>query len=42
MHAFLQHEIDHLHGRLYTDVMQSETLTTIENYQRNVVKKTMG
>jgi peptide deformylase len=31
----LQHEIDHLQGRLYTDVMQYETLTTIENYQRH-------
>jgi peptide deformylase len=30
----LQHEIDHLHGRLYTDFMQPETLTTVENYQR--------
>ena len=30
----LQHEIDHLHGRLYTDIMQPETLTTIDNYQR--------
>lgn len=28
----LQHEIDHLHGRLYTDIMQPETLTTIENH----------
>ena len=31
----LQHEIDHLHGRLYIDSMQPETLTTIDNYQRN-------
>jgi peptide deformylase len=31
----LQHEIDHLHGRLYTDIMKPETLTTIDNYQRN-------
>lgn len=30
----LQHEIDHLQGRLYTDVMQPETLTTIENHQK--------
>jgi len=30
----LQHEIDHLHGRLYTDIMQPKTLTTIENHQR--------
>jgi peptide deformylase len=31
----LQHEIDHLHGRLYTDIMQPETLTTVENHQRH-------
>jgi peptide deformylase len=31
----LQHEIDHLQGRLYTDIMQPETLTTIDNHQRN-------
>lgn len=30
----LQHEIDHLQGRLYTDVMDSQTLTTIENHQK--------
>lgn len=36
----LQHEIDHLHGRLYTDLMQPETLTTIENYQRQVMQAT--
>ncbi|HEY0802436.1 MAG TPA: peptide deformylase [Steroidobacteraceae bacterium] len=30
----LQHEIDHLQGCLYTDVMRSETLTTVDNYQR--------
>lgn len=34
----LQHEIDHLQGRLYTDVMQPGTLTTIENYQRHRLK----
>ncbi len=32
----LQHEIDHLQGRLYTDVMQPETLTTIENHQKRI------
>jgi peptide deformylase len=32
----LQHEIDHLQGRLYTDVMQPETLTTIENRQKQL------
>jgi peptide deformylase len=31
----LQHEMDHLHGRLYTDIMQPTTLTTIDNHQRN-------
>lgn len=31
----LQHEIDHLRGRLYVDLMEPETLTTIDNYQRN-------
>jgi peptide deformylase len=33
----LQHEIDHLQGRLYTDLMQPDTLTTIENYQRRLM-----
>lgn len=31
----LQHEIDHLHGRLYIDKMQSRTFSTLENYQRH-------
>lgn len=35
----LQHEIDHLHGRLYIDRMQSETFATLDNYQRHVRKK---
>src|SRR5579884_4638 len=30
----LQHEIDHLNGRLYIDRMKSETFSTMENYQR--------
>jgi len=34
----LQHEIDHLHGRIYIDRMQSETFTTLENYQKNQKK----
>lgn len=34
----LQHEIDHLHGRLYIDSMQSTSFTTLENYQRHVKK----
>lgn len=31
----LQHEIDHLHGRLYLDRMESRTFSTLENYQRH-------
>lgn len=31
----LQHEIDHLHGRLYLDCMESRTFSTLENYQRH-------
>jgi peptide deformylase len=38
----LQHEIDHLNGRLYTDIMQPETLTTIDNHQRNNPPPTLG
>jgi len=38
----LQHEIDHLHGRLYTDIMQSETLTTIDNHQRYNLASTLA
>jgi peptide deformylase len=30
----LQHEIDHLHGRLYIDQMESRTFATIENIGR--------
>jgi peptide deformylase len=30
----LQHEIDHLQGRIYIDRMQSETFSTLENYQK--------
>jgi peptide deformylase len=33
----LQHEIDHLHGRLYTDLMQPASLTTLKNYQRHTL-----
>ncbi len=33
----LQHEIDHLQGRLYTDLMRPNSLTTIENYQRHTM-----
>lgn len=35
----LQHEIDHLHGRMYIDHMQSDTFITLENYQRHGKKK---
>ncbi|MGO8720811.1 MAG: peptide deformylase [Acidobacteriaceae bacterium] len=31
----LQHEIDHLNGKLYIDRMQSQTFSTLENYQRH-------
>jgi peptide deformylase len=34
----LQHEIDHLTGRMYIDRMQSETFSTLENYQRHQKK----
>ncbi len=30
----LQHEIDHLHGALYIDRMQSRTFATLDNYTR--------
>lgn len=30
----LQHEIDHLHGRLYLDRMDSRSFSTFENYDR--------
>jgi peptide deformylase len=30
----LQHEIDHLQGKLYVDRMKSDTLTTLENLER--------
>jgi peptide deformylase len=31
----LQHEIDHLHGRLYVDRMEPRTFTTLENLKRH-------
>ena len=34
----LQHEIDHLQGRVYVDRMRSETFSTLENYQANLKK----
>ena len=30
----LQHEIDHLHGKLYIDHMDSKTFMSLENYKR--------
>jgi peptide deformylase len=30
----LQHEIDHLAGRLYVDCMHARTLTGLENFNR--------
>lgn len=34
----LQHEIDHLHGKVYIDRMESRTFCTLENYQRHAKK----
>ena len=31
----LQHEIDHLQGKIYIDRMQSPTFSTVDNYQRH-------
>jgi peptide deformylase len=31
----LQHEIDHLNGRIYIDRMRSESFSTLENYQKH-------
>lgn len=31
----LQHEIDHLQGKIYIDRMRSETFSTLDNYQRH-------
>jgi peptide deformylase len=31
----LQHEIDHLHGRLYIDRMEPRSFMSIENYARH-------
>jgi peptide deformylase len=31
----LQHEIDHLHGNLYIDRMQSQSFSSLENYTRH-------
>jgi peptide deformylase len=38
----LQHEIDHLHGRLYIDRMLARSLTTLENYNRYWKQKPMA
>ena len=31
----LQHEIDHLHGRLYIDLMETRSFTTVDNLSRH-------
>jgi peptide deformylase len=36
----LQHEIDHLQGRIYIDRMHSETFSTLDNYQRHWKNRT--
>jgi peptide deformylase len=38
----LQHEIDHLHGKLYIDRMQSQTFSTLDNYQRHWKNRSPG
>jgi peptide deformylase len=38
----LQHEIDHLNGKLYIDRMQGQTFSTLENYQRHWKNRTSG
>jgi peptide deformylase len=36
----LQHEIDHLSGKIYIDRMQSQTFSTLDNYQRHWKNRT--
>ena len=38
----LQHEIDHLHGKIYIDRMQSQTFSTLDNYQRHWKNRSRG
>jgi peptide deformylase len=38
----LQHEIDHLHGRLYIDRMESRSFTTLENFNRHWKDKSVA
>jgi peptide deformylase len=38
----LQHEIDHLHGKIYIDRMQSHTFSTLDNYQRHRKNRASG
>lgn len=38
----LQHEIDHLHGKIYIDRMRSETFSTLDNYQRHWKNRATG
>jgi peptide deformylase len=35
----LQHEIDHLNGKVYVDRMRTRTLTTLDNFNRNWKRK---
>ncbi len=38
----LQHEIDHLHGKIYIDRMHTKTFSTLENYQRHWKNRVSG
>jgi peptide deformylase len=38
----LQHEIDHLHGKLYLDRMESRSFTTLENFNRHWKDKSVA
>ena len=38
----LQHEIDHLNGKIYIDRMRSETFSTLDNYQRHWINCAPG
>jgi len=37
----LQHEIDHLHGKIYVDHMYPRTLMTVENYKQHWLDKSV-
>ncbi|MGD1071182.1 MAG: peptide deformylase [Bryobacteraceae bacterium] len=38
----LQHEIDHLHGKLYIDRMESRSFTTLDNFNRHWKDKSVA